>query len=285
MAFSSALVFGLFTMLAWGIGDFLMKLAADKVGTLKTQFVQFICFLIIDIILIYALFPIPDINWTLGLILLFVPFCILNILGLLAYTEALRRGPVSLVAPVSSGYPIITAILSVIFLKEIITTIQWAAIFIIVIGVILTSFSTLQKKTSFSGIPFAIASFLMWGILYVLFKPIVLQMGVIFPSLLVGIIGLVILLLWLIYRKELNIPKIAVGRWAALILSAIFLGVAYPVFAMGLKVSNAGIITAISSTYPAIIIILSVIFLREKLRWWQIVGIFAVIIGMVLLGQ
>ena len=179
MAFSDALFFGLITMLSWGVGDFFMKLAADKFGTLRTQFVQFIFSIIISVFLIYTFFPIPEFNWTSGLILLFVPFCILNIGGFLAYIEALRRGPISLVAPISSGYPIITAVLSVIFLKEAITAIQWIAIFIVIIGVILTSFSTFQKKTSLSGIPFAIISFLMWGVLFVLLKPLILKIKII----------------------------------------------------------------------------------------------------------
>jgi transporter family protein len=284
MVISDALVFGLFAMLAWGVGDFFMKLAADKFGTLRTQFVQFIFGLIIALILIYSFFPVPEFRWTHQLILLFIPFSILNIGGLLAYIEALRRGPVSLVAPISSIYPIITAVLSVIFLKEYITFIQWIAIFIVVAGVMLTSFSSFKKKASLSGIPFAIASFLMWGVLFVLFKPIVVQMGPILPSLIVDAIGLVLLPIWLMQRGELSIPKVTINRWAALMLTVVILGLAYPIFAIGLRISNASIITAISSTYPAVIIILSVIFLKEKLHWWQILGIFTIIIGMVLLG-
>ena len=213
-----------------------------------------------------------------------MPFCILNIGGVLTYTEAIRRGPLSLVAPIASTYPIITAFLSVIFLKEALTLLQWFAIFIVVAGVVLLTFSSLQKKASFSGIPIAFATSLMWGILFVLFKPIILQMGIVLPSLLTGFIGIAVVWMILIYRKEANIPK-TFNRWLSLIFSVVVLGIAYPFFAIGLKVSNPAIITTISSAFPAVIVLLSVIFLKEKLHWWQILGIVAIISGVILLGQ
>lgn len=285
MAFSDALVFGIITMLCWGIGDFLLKLAVDKFGTLKTQFLQYIFSIAISIILIYALFPIPKFSWTLGLLSLFVPYCFLSIVGFLAYTEALRRGPISLVAPVSSGYPIITAILSVILLKETITSFQWSAIFVVVVGVIIVSFSSLQKKISFPGFPFALIGLFSWGILFTLFKPIVSQMGVILPGLLAGVIGFIGLAIFLIFKKETTIPRIKINRWSALIFSSIILALGFIAFAVGVRVSNPGIITTISSTYPAVIILLSVIFLKEKLHWWQIIGILTILIGIIILGQ
>jgi drug/metabolite transporter (DMT)-like permease len=65
--------------------------------------------------------------------------CFLMQLGLMFFYNALDRGPASLVSPVASVYPVITAVMAYFYLKEKFNKSQLAGIVLATLGVICIS--------------------------------------------------------------------------------------------------------------------------------------------------
>ena len=115
------ILFGIFSMLGWGIADFLGALSSRRIGYLLTLFwMQIAGFLIA---LIYFLIKIPPFNIT--SILKFLPVLVLcGFLEAVAYSafyKGLKEGQVSLVSPIGSSWAFLTLVLGLIFLKEILS--------------------------------------------------------------------------------------------------------------------------------------------------------------------
>ena len=74
----------------------------------------------------------PRTAWTLGVSALAV-----NVIGVLALSFALERGPASLVVPISSAYPLVTIIMAVTLLREKLNRLHMLALAFVVIGLVL----------------------------------------------------------------------------------------------------------------------------------------------------
>jgi transporter family protein len=64
---------------------------------------------------------------------------VLNYLGLLCFMYAIRVGKVSIVAPLTALYPVVTLVLAMIFLRERINPVQLAGIILALVSVVLIS--------------------------------------------------------------------------------------------------------------------------------------------------
>jgi transporter family protein len=65
---------------------------------------------------------------------------IVGYLGMFFFLYAVQMGKVSVVAPLTAAYPVVTIILAVILLKEKISYVQYTGIFLATTGVILLSY-------------------------------------------------------------------------------------------------------------------------------------------------
>jgi uncharacterized membrane protein len=91
---------------------------------------------------------------------------ILGALGQLILFQALRTGPAYMVFPIISLFPVITVILSAVFLKERTSRKQWWGIGLAMAGILCLSYQP-PDLTNFDGYLWLILSivvFLMWGI-------------------------------------------------------------------------------------------------------------------------
>lgn len=61
-------------------------------------------------------------------------------LGMLFFMYAIREGKISIVAPLTALYPVVTLLLAMIFLKERINIVQFAGIILAVVSVVLISY-------------------------------------------------------------------------------------------------------------------------------------------------
>ena len=71
--------------------------------------------------------------------------------------------------------------------------------------------------------------------------------------------------------------------WFVLVAQLIYT-VAWAVINYGVSVGNTALITTISSLYPAITVILALIFYKEKLVLNQKIGILIILIGLILIS-
>jgi transporter family protein len=99
--------------------------------------------------ILYALFSIPllwklkedstPINWSFSAISWIVLTGVVGVSSKLVFNQALSKSPASTVIPATSIYPIVTAVLAVLFLKEKITMVQGAGMLLCMAGVYLVT--------------------------------------------------------------------------------------------------------------------------------------------------
>ncbi len=208
---------------------------------------------------------------------------------LLLYFYALRVGQLAIVGTIIETNVIITVILSVVFLHESFYLLKFIAISAILIGVILLGIhlKDLRKngKVKFSAgvLPTLLAAF-GTGI-YFYFIGISSRInGWYATSLGMRImIAVTILVLFCIQRKDiLSLFRKIDWRW--IIPAAVFDVAAFSVFNYALTQYEISYVAVINAAAPVVSTILAIIFLKEKLTVFQIVGFLLVIGGIVALN-
>lgn len=136
-----SLTFAALAFFAWGAWSLSSKMAIDMVG--PGNLFGFYIISSLTAPLLYAwvrsvrpggsrpLNP-PRLAWAFGAAAL-----VLNVFGAYAYTYALDTGAASLVVPISSAYPIVTALLALGILKEKVNAVQAMALLGVVAGLVM----------------------------------------------------------------------------------------------------------------------------------------------------
>jgi len=281
-----AIIFALIAHLAWGTNVF-GTLTTRKIGAYKTAF-----WLLLLLVPIYAffclLYPVEIQNLTLSVFLLNVFLGIIGSLSMILYYESLRLGNPSLVNTISASYPALVVALSIIFLKESISNLQIAAIFIITLGVILSSFNAKDLKGGkfkiSTGVLLAILTMLSWSIYYTFIKIPISQIGPAWPNLLAAIGYPVLLLAMKVRSVKTDFGDFKKAKYP-IIFNAAFLGTG--LIAFNYAVSQGGsvaVVTPISASYPALFAVISFFVFKQQLKINEILGIITTLTGIVLLA-
>ena len=137
---SILVVVGIFV--SWGVGSFLAKLAADKIGT-QSVFWDTIGY--IPVLFIYSLIFLKFKNIILqfqtektGAILALLAGAI-GSLGAVGFYFLLTRTDVSVIVPLTALYPALTAVLAIVFLHESINLTKISGIILSLIAIYLLS--------------------------------------------------------------------------------------------------------------------------------------------------
>lgn len=140
-----SLLFALLAFFAWGVWSLTSKVAVEAVTAGNLFGFYIISSLTAPVLYAWVRkvrpvrFPGEDpsrVAWVIGGMAL-----LLNVLGAFAYTYALEDGNASLVVPVTSAYPIVTALLAVAVLKERITWHHTTALVVVVAGLVMIGIS------------------------------------------------------------------------------------------------------------------------------------------------
>ena len=139
---SFTMVFTILALLGWGIGAFLSKLAADRIGT-QSVFWDLVGY--IPLIIIYSLitFKLKNVITQIhiektGVILAFLAG-FMGSIGFISFYYLMTRSEASLVTPITALYPALTAILAIIFLHEGFTVTKVAGITLSLVAIFLLS--------------------------------------------------------------------------------------------------------------------------------------------------
>jgi uncharacterized membrane protein len=136
-----SLTFAILAFFAWGVWSLTSKVAIEAVGAGNMFGFYIISSMTAPVIYAWArrIRPVrlgsedpTRTAWVVGAIAL-----LLNVFGAFAYTYALEGGDASLVVPVTSAYPIVTALFAIALLKERITALQAGALVVVVSGLVL----------------------------------------------------------------------------------------------------------------------------------------------------
>lgn len=284
-----AIIYALMSMLFWGLALFLAAIASRKIGNILTLFwMQIFGFVIGSIYLLFS----PNLV-SLHLLPPFIPVLIsialLQATGALAYYKGMVKGQVSLVSPLGASYGLITAILSIIFLKEILRLNQLVAIILIIFGMIIISINLkdfIKNKSIqlLTGTKEGIIAMLSWGVsLFLLIFPSK-ELGWFLPSIFFRFLIILFLLIYILYSKISFLPKTQKLPFKLLVFIGLFDILAFFSYSLGVSQGYGSIVGPVSSASTLVTIFLGLIFFKEKLGVRKIIGVLAIVGGLVLIS-
>jgi len=284
------ILLGLATALAWGSSDFLARYATRGLGTLRALFCMQgfgATFLTIFLLATGRWGHLFDGSgwrpWAWG-----IAAGVCNSLAMLAFYRCIELGKLSVVAPLSAGYPVLTFLLTVLS-GERLTIARSCGIAATLVGVILVARGEAggnnDAKNSKQGVVWALCASVAFGVLFwILGLHVIETTGAYATVWLVRLTGASITLVLLLLTRA-SIPK---GQGSAIVRTA-GMGLldtgALVVSNRGMQLEQVSIVTVLSSLYGAVTVVLAAILIRERLSRVQWLGTIAIFAGIVLIGR
>jgi len=292
------ILLGLLTAISWGTSDLLARFAAQKIGALRAMlYMQLVGF-----VLLTAALP-----WLGGFERLSLSFgckpwawglCagVLNTAGTFALYRSFEIGKISVVAPISAGYPALTMLLAALT-GERLTSLRLFGLALILVGVVIVARgeepisdanpvdAQAQPRKRHLGVGWALASAIGFGFLFwVLGVRAVPLLGsaqtVWVVRLTCTVLAALVLVLW---RPPKPIPA-AQPRWFILGMGLLDTS-AYVFNNYGMRLEQVSVVTVLSSLYGAVTVALAAAILREKISKTQVLGIASIFAGIILISR
>jgi len=203
----------------------------------------------------------------------------------------MSKGEVSFTSTIFSTYPLFTIFFSVLINKEQLLPSQWALVTVVIIGTLLVSIPDKINKEEFKK-----KSFLIWpllgaftvGISDTLSKSIIDKTSATSFLFALALVQIPIALAYLkIEKQKLSqftsiIKKFSVYKFALLgsllnVITVLFLWLSF-------QYAPASIASPITASYPGIVILLAIVFLKEKVNLKDLIGFALIILGIGGLG-
>lgn len=281
-----SILFAILAFLGWGTGDIFGGLVARKVGSYSSAVLNYVlCIVLASFYIPFALPELRNLNLesAIWLIILFP----IGIIPLITLYEGINRGNASLIGTVSGSFGALVAILSVIFLGESLNSLQVISIFIVLLGLILSSLDlkkfNIRQLLTDKGISFAIISLILWAIYFTFVKIPIRQIGWFWPAY-ISWWGFPLVLLYLKTKSiKINIPKDK-KHVSFLLLNAIISTIALFSFNIAAARGQSSIIAPIASSYPALFALLAYFVFKDRLTKQQIIGMVITLGGIISLG-
>lgn len=287
------ILLGVATALSWGLSDFVSRFVSRKAGALRTSFyMQAWGFLFLTC----ALLGLRDANhlfdgsgwqpWAWGALA-----GSLNTVAMLALYHAFAIGKLSIVAPVSASYPVLTVILS--FLSgERLTPYRVLGIAVTIFGVILVARAEqpapvggrggAPRPTGLAPALFAGACF---GVLFWLLGIRIISAAGAFATVwLIRATGMILIFAVLLLRRApIRLPD------RGSVMQSAAIGIldtgAFLLSNRGMQLEQVSVVTLLSSLYGAVTVALAAIVLHEPIGRWQWCGIASIFAGIVLVAR
>ncbi|MEK7599883.1 MAG: DMT family transporter [Patescibacteria group bacterium] len=285
----ATLLFGLTAALAWGASDFFAA-KASKRNSPETAAIWVSIIGVFTYAVIYLLNS-GNMGWQHVGIAYAVASGICIELGLYMFYKGLTAGPVSLVSPISSAYPLISTLAILLLFNGSLRSLDILGILIVVVGIVTASgiFESKQSERRISrGVLFGFTTFILWGFAYALLSQAVESIGWQKATLIDTFTGLIALLLILFFvvghnlKQSLDISFLKDRFILITAFTQLFGGI---IFAIGLAHSQSpAVITAISACYPALTVFLALRHFDEKKQTIPIIGGLVAVAGIIILS-
>ncbi len=286
MSVASDMFFGLTTAFGYGSGDFLARQASHRVGHVPVLFYKESLGMLV--LLPVALWFERDLwqstdPWALIAILGGI-----NVLASFFLYKSFEYGVLSVVSPLASSYPAVTAVLAFAFLGERPGGLATAGIAVVLLGIVLLSRSrghpeNPPPRDARIGLLSALLAFAGYGILYFALDYAVEDLGPITSAASVRIVGTGLLLLFFaLGRVRLGRPPRSL--WPTLAPIGVLNSIALIAYNVGIIEGSVAIVGTLSGLFSAVTVALAAVVLRERLTAPQYLGIGAVFFGVILMA-
>ncbi len=271
------LLAALFALVAWSIQRLLSKVALTSLGTRKFYLLSAVVSL-----LVYAPYLVLRPPAPAQLLPAFGLACLMA-MTFGVTTEAIRRGPLGAVSPVTALSPALTASLAVAFLGERLSWMAYIGVALAPLGIVLLSLGPSRGKGGEAWLLLAILSLILQGIGAFIAKLVVTPAG---PSalLLMGAAVQVAVGLYLAPPRAWSRGDLSGGPAALTIIAYAIAGIATIGYLLALASGRAAIVVPLVATSPALAGLLGVAILKEKTNRRQLSGIALALAGVVLLS-
>lgn len=298
-------VYAILTLLSWGIADLFYKKGAvenDKYSHLKTSMMVGLVMGIHAILMLLF----TDMNYDFTNILVYLPVSLMYILSMTIGYFGLRYLEVSIASPIQNSSGAVASLLCLIFLHQELDMKSGIAIILIAIGIFMLGVIERKKEDNSKELnkyKIGFVAFLM-PILYCIID----ALGTFFDAFYLDNIEttpllnvteatlenvantsyeltfLICSVLIFIFLKFIKHERIKASEQKSRLGAAIFETAGQFTYVFALSGGNAVVTASIISAYSIVSIILSRIFLKEKLDMGQYIMIALIIIGIVMLG-
>jgi drug/metabolite transporter (DMT)-like permease len=287
------IILGLTGAVCWGMADFAARFASRRVGAYRTLFfMQFFGFLALSVYLKFnGGFSHVAPGWQPWA--LTVAAGLLNVAASLSLYHSFEIGVMSIVGPVSSSYPALTVILALAS-GERIHALRAVGMAITFAGVILAAMSFAPKASDPSaptaassgahlsrGVGWAILAAVGFGFMFWFLGfhvvPLVGGAVSVWVMRLTALVSLSVFALPA--RQSIRLPH--GGVWWMLAAVGLMDTAAFVANNAGLHIGPVSVVSVLASLYGAVTVLLSWIFLRERLERSQWLGIVLIFVGIV----
>ncbi len=278
------MVYAMMASLMFGIGDVFTKSAAFRLKSVRILILNALFTLPVSL-LYFIIFRghLPGYAMLLKTALIQS----ISVIAMLFMFLAMTEGPVSVISSVVAGYSAIGVLGGAFILKEMPTGIQYAGIVTVLSGTIAICYiPRIKGRTAKPGlwIMWTILATVLWGVWSFMTKTIVNDIDPWTIGLIFAVIAPVI---WLPYimiamksEKSITWSKRAVMLG---IVSIILVNGGGIMFYISLKHLPVSIAAPVTASHPLFTVALSYIFLKERLYIHQIISLFLIIAGLILL--
>ena len=286
------MIYGLAAALGWGLSDLWAAMSGRRIGSGRTVVVAQVAAAVVVTLLV--LIARPDLSGIPTVAPWLVPNAFLGAAAFATLYKGLQLGPIAVVSPVLASYAVVPVLLSVVLLGE--TLVGWEVVGVVVTiaGAALTSTDPKAlragSRTKPAGLPWAIASTLMFGVATYVMGWAAKEAGFL-PSLWFGrltMTGVFLIAAFAVWVRSRLTGEARDAVAPSMLRLAVLVGVMELVgtisYARGAEVGLISIVTAASATYPLIPVLGGVVLLHERPVATQYLGIAMVIGGLLLLG-
>lgn len=294
----NAILLGLSGAVCWGLADFAARFASRRVGAYRTLlYMQLFGFIALSAYLRFSrgFSGVTTPGWHTWA--LAVAAGLMNVTASLALYYSFQVGVMSIVAPVSSSYPALTVALSLLS-GERLAPPRAIGLAVTLAGVILaaTSFAfnpaaapespaSGESKAHLSkGVGWAIFAALIFGVMFwFLGYHVVPLVGSVISVWVIRLTSFSALVLFAApARQSLRLPH--GGVWWLLAAVGVMDTAAFIANNAGLNTGQVSVVSVLASLYGAVTVLLSWIFLRERLERTQWLGVGLIFAGIVLVS-
>jgi uncharacterized membrane protein len=279
---TASILLGVAAMLGFGVADFMAKAMLTKANAIFTAFVSQSVGSLLYLGAALAYDPVfPSIE----LVSLALLSGLVSGIVLCAYYVALSLGKASLVAPIFSCLTVVAVVLSLLILHETLTFDQLLLIASVFLGILLVAFERNDASDSSQrlSVILAFAAAILGGSNLIVQKWIA-DSGHFLMGFFLTRISMTAIITPPAMRGQESISIMTSRRWLKLALLGLIDVSSFFLWYVGLRVGQVSIVTPIATSSPAVTVVLAHIFLNERVRTHQQIGIVAIISGIVLLS-
>lgn len=211
----------------------------------------------------------------------------LGALGYIFFYEGMRLGSVGLVGTIAAACPVLTVVLSVMFLSETLGPFQVVGIGLTIACVVLLAYEPKKRDASRRmAVALSLVGFFVWGLWGFLVKASVDVLGEGNLDLLLAAAYLVVTAVYGSVRRPQALPAGPATRRTWQLAGFVFFSGAFGAVGLTLAydLGPAALVGPVSGTYPVVATLGAAAFLREKMNARVVTALIAFVLGIGLLS-